>query len=290
MAGSLINTYTQLDTDILALQLTSDANFVGKHNVSLTNYDTTGVPAIAAGSIVECNGALFEFTADEAVTGTPSNGTVYIQIIPSTTTCTAAFTNTAPTWSDAKQGFYGTGAAANYRYLEFEMTRSSATVYSNKHTFTHDDNVKLDKLAVNTLTATTLTATTINATIINITDDLILNDDLILATGSRVSGGYVESPLPATRKYFNTSGNYQSANLVYSQLVNMLSPILSKEYAAHGILHVQEATYYVNVLSVFYNGLGNIIIKGVRSDTYNITEIVLNSDNYTPIIKLNMVY
>jgi hypothetical protein len=289
MAGSLINTYTQLDTDILALQLTSDANFVGKHNVSLTNYDTTGVPAIAAGSIVECNGALFEFTADEAVTGTPSNGTVYIQIVPSTTTCTAAFTNTAPTWSDAKQGFYGTGAAANYRYLEFEMTRSSATVYSNKHTFTHDDNVKLDKLAVNTLTATTLTATTINATIINITDDLILNDDLILATGSRVSGGYVESPLPATRKYFNTSGNYQSANLVYSQLVNMLSPILSKEYAAHGILHVQEATYYVNVLSVFYNGLGNIIIKGVRSDTYNIVEITI-SNGSTTSIKLNMVY
>jgi hypothetical protein len=161
MAGSLINTYTQLDTDILALQLTSDANFVGKHNVSLTNYDTTGVPAIAAGSIVECNGALFEFTADEAVTGTPSNGTVYIQIVPSTTTCTAAFTNTAPTWSDAKQGFYGTGAAANYRYLEFEMTRSSATVYSNKHTITHDDNVKLDIISATTANITTAKITTL---------------------------------------------------------------------------------------------------------------------------------
>jgi hypothetical protein len=289
MAGNIINTYTQLDTDILALQLTSDANFVGKHNVSLTNYDTTGVPAIAAGSIVECNGALFEFTADEAVTGTPSNGTVYIQIVPSTTTCTAAFTNTAPTWSDAKQGFYGTGAAANYRYLEFEMTRSSATVYSNKHTITHDDNVKLDKLAVNTLTATTLTATTINATIITITDDLILNDDLILATGSRVSGGYVESPLPVTRKYINTSGNYQMADTIYHAIVNILSPMLSKEYAAHGILHVSEESYYVNILSVYYNGLGNIIIKGVRSDTYNIVEITI-SNGSIDLIKLNMVY
>jgi hypothetical protein len=282
MAGSLINTYTQLDTDILALQLTSDANFVGKHNVSLTNYDTTGVPAIAAGSIVECNGALFEFTADEAVTGTPSNGTVYIQIVPSTTTCTAAFTNTAPTWSDAKQGFYGTEVAANYRYLEFEMTRSSATVYSNKHTFTHDDNVKLDKLAVNTLTATTLTATDIT-----ITDDLTLNDDLILAAGSRVYGGYVESPLRASRIY--TSESYQYADTIYHALVDVLSSITAGEYAAHGILHGHGAGYYFNILSVFYNGLGNIIIKGVRSDTYNIVEIPISNGGIQSF-KLNMVY
>jgi hypothetical protein len=282
MAGNIINTYTQLDTDILALQLTSDANFVGKHNISLTNYDTTGVPAIAAGSIVECNGALFEFTADEAVTGTPSNGTVYIQIIPSTTTCTAAFTNTAPTWSDAKQGFYGTGAAANYRYLEFEMTRSSATVYSNKHTFTHDDNVKLDKLAVSTLTATTINATTINATTLGLMDDLML-----LGTNSKVVGGYVESPISVKRIY--TSESYQSATLVYGQLINVLSSMPSKEYAAHGILHVFGASYYVNVLSVAYDAQSNIIIRGVRSDTYNIIDVTIAYGSTTSI-KLNMVY
>lgn len=287
MAGSLINTYTQLDTDILALQLTSDANFVGKHNISLTNYDTTGVPAIAAGSIVECNGALFEFTADEAVTGTPSNGTVYIQIIPSTTTCTAAFTNTAPTWSDAKQGFYGTDAAANYRYLEFEMTRSSATVYSNKHTFTHDDNVKLDKLAVSTLTATTLTATTINATTINATTLGLMDDLMLLGTNSKVVGGYVESPISVKRIY--TSESYQSATLVYGQLINVLSSMPSKEYAAHGILHVLGASYYVNVLSVAYDAQSNIIIRGVRSDTYNMIDIIISNGSSTSI-KLNMVY
>jgi hypothetical protein len=283
MAGNIINTYTQLDTDILALQLTSDANFVGKHNISLTNYDTTGVPAIAAGSIVECNGALFEFTADEAVTGTPSNGTVYIQIVPSTTTCTAAFTNTAPTWSDAKQGFYGTGDAANYRYLEFEMTRSSATVYSNKHTFTHDDNVKLDKLAVNAITATTITTDDIT-----ITDDLTLNDDLILAAGSRVSGGYVESPLSVTRIY--TSGDYQTADTIYHALFDVLSSITARAYAAHGILHISGASYYVNILSVtYYSGYEYVIIRGLRSDTYNIIDITILNGN-AALIKLNMVY
>jgi hypothetical protein len=281
MAGSLINTYTQLDTDILALQLTSDANFVGKHNVSLTNYDTTGVPAIAAGSIVECNGALFEFTADEAVTGTPSNGTVYIQIVPSTTTCTAAFTNTAPTWSDAKQGFYGTGGAANYRYLEFEMTRSSATVYSNKHTFTHDDNVKLDKLAVSTLTATTITATDLN-----VTDDLTLGDNLTLSTGSVVTGGLIQSALLVRQRY--TSGSYQSENTIYDTIAPDLITGYGYEYSAHGILHQYEAPYYVHILSVAgYSGF--IRIKGIRSDTYDsITMELYDSGILT--YKLNMVY
>jgi hypothetical protein len=150
MAGNIINTYTQLDTDILALQLTSDANFVGKHNISLTNYNTTGVPAIAAGSIIECNGALFEFTADEAVTGTPSNGTVYIQIIPSTTTCTAAFTNTAPTWSDSKQGWYGTGGQANYRYVEYLITKSAAS-YSPKIPLSNKNTLKVGLTANQTV-------------------------------------------------------------------------------------------------------------------------------------------
>jgi len=282
MAGSIINTYTQLDTDILALQLTSDANFAGKHTVSLTNYNTTGLPAIAAGSIIEVSGALYEFTSDEAITGSPSNGAVYIQIIPGATTCTAAFTNTAPTWSDAKQGFYGTDAAANYRYLEYKMTKSG-TSYGNKQRITYDDNL-------DNLTANTITATTINATDLNVTDDLTLGDDLSLATGSRLYGGYIESPLAVKRQYINTTGNYELGNTIYDTLSAVLSLIRAGEYIAHGILHQNGADYYVNILSVtYYAGFGDIIIKGVRSDTYDIVEITISDSGETPY-KLNMVY
>lgn len=127
MAGTLINTYSQLDSDILAVQLTLDKTRKSLHAVSLTNYDNTSEPQIAAGSVIEVNGGFYEFEANETITGSPSDGTVYIMIVPGTTTCTAQYTNTAPTWSDSKQGFYGTGGSANYRYLEFRLVKNSSS-------------------------------------------------------------------------------------------------------------------------------------------------------------------
>jgi hypothetical protein len=138
MAGDKVNNYSQVDSNILALQLTTDKTFKGYHQLTLTNYDNTTVPAIAAGSAIECNGALYKFDSEEAISTTDpvtsaavADGTVYVCIVPGATTCTAAFTATAPTWSDSKQGWYGTGGQANYRYAEFVMTKSS-TAYTNK--------------------------------------------------------------------------------------------------------------------------------------------------------------
>jgi hypothetical protein len=279
MAGSLINTYTQLDTDILALQLTSDANFVGKHNISLTNYDTTGVPAIAAGSIVECNGALFEFTADEAVTGTPSNGTVYIQIIPSTTTCTAAFTNTAPTWSDAKQGFYGTGGAANYRYLEFEMTRSSATVYSNKHTFTHDDNVKLDIIST----------TTANITTANITTADITTADITTANVYNLYSNYGE-----ITTFILPKNHYQgtvTGNNIYDYFVNIVAHSdipLGKTVMVLGAIKIVASNRIIQILKAIRNS-DSIIFSGYDATDVSATFLTIYN-GATESYVVNLIY
>jgi len=154
MAVNQINFYSNSDVSIIDLMNTADASFIGTHTVSLTNYDNTSLPAIAIGSIVENNGALFKFTSETAITGSPSNGTVYIRLIPSgdpalgTATVTPTWTNTAPTWSDSKQGWYGTGGSANYRYL-FVMTKAT-TSYSKKRFL--DYNYKVDQLYVETLT------------------------------------------------------------------------------------------------------------------------------------------
>jgi hypothetical protein len=279
MAGSLINTYTQLDTDILALQLTSDANFVGKHNISLTNYDTTGVPAIAAGSIVECNGALFEFTADEAVTGTPSNGTVYIQIVPSTTTCTAAFTNTAPTWSDAKQGFYGTGGAANYRYLEFEMTRSSATVYSNKHTFTHDDNVKLDIIST----------TTANITTANITTADITTADITTANVYNLYSNYGE-----ITTFILPKNHYQgtvTGNNIYDYFVNIVAHSdipLGKTVMVLGAIKIVASNRIIQILKAIRNS-DSIIFSGYDATDVSATFLTIYN-GATESYVVNLIY
>ena len=126
MSGSKINDYAIGDQNIQSVMLTLDKAFKGFHQASLTNYNTTDESAIAAGSVVEVNGALYKFDSDESITGSPSDGTVYIQLVPSGDTITAAYTNTAPTWSDSKQGWYGTGGSANYRYLEFIFIKTGS--------------------------------------------------------------------------------------------------------------------------------------------------------------------
>ena len=52
-------------------------------------------------------------------------------LVPGTGTITAAFTATAPTFSDSKQGFYLTGAQANYRVIGGCHDKTS-TAYEGK--------------------------------------------------------------------------------------------------------------------------------------------------------------
>lgn len=132
-----LNFYSNADVSIIDLMNTADGTFKGKHQVSLTNYDNTSLPAIAVGSIVENNGTLFLFDAETAISGTPVDGTNYILLVPSgdpslgTATVTPTWSQTAPTWSDSKQGWYGTSGSANYRYLHFVITKVSSS-YSKK--------------------------------------------------------------------------------------------------------------------------------------------------------------
>lgn len=137
MAGSKINDYGVGDVDLTSLMETTDAQRIGYHSVTLTNYDNTTKPEIAAGSKIEVNGGLYKFDSNETITGSPADGTVYIRLVPSGDSITAEFTATAPTWADDKQGWYGTGGASNYRYVNFIMTKSG-TSYSDKRYYVHD--------------------------------------------------------------------------------------------------------------------------------------------------------
>ena len=123
-AGALVSDYGIGDTNFDTMMLTLDKTYKGNMSLSLTEMSTSTVPAIAAGSWVENNGALFKFdtesvisTTDPVTSTTVADGTVYMVLVPSGSSITAAFTATAPTWSDSKQGYYGTGALANYRHV-----------------------------------------------------------------------------------------------------------------------------------------------------------------------------
>lgn len=122
MANVLV---TQRDTQLERQR----AGFVA---LSLTNFLNDDAPAIAAGAVVEISGSVYEVTTNEAVTGwaSVSHGVVWIKLIPSgTDPFTAEFTAVAPTWNDAKQGWYdATGAE---RYVA-GLTKTGASGYAGK--------------------------------------------------------------------------------------------------------------------------------------------------------------
>lgn len=90
---------------------------LGYDATTLTTYaDGSTAPQVASGSIVEISQELYEFPSNETITGWSgiSNSTqAYIKFVPSGATCTVVFTSSAPTWSDAKHGWY----SSNDRYV-----------------------------------------------------------------------------------------------------------------------------------------------------------------------------
>ncbi len=99
----------------------------GYPGISLTNFATSTVCAIAAGSVVEIDGAMFHFAAEASVSGAIATGLNYI-------ICSVTGTTAEPYWSQdaasvydtAKQGFY----TAAERYVA-GCTSDGAT-YDNK--------------------------------------------------------------------------------------------------------------------------------------------------------------
>lgn len=110
----------------------------GFYNIELTNMDTTSQPAIAGGSSIDIDGVVYVFDSEEAITGSPSDGIVYITITGAAT-ATAAFTDTAlPDWDDDKKGFYG-GSGERYVASVFK----SSTNWKYKHIIS-DNNLESD--------------------------------------------------------------------------------------------------------------------------------------------------
>jgi hypothetical protein len=126
MAGSKVSSYSVGDVNLTNMMQTLDDTRIGFHALTLTEFLTTTIPQVAAGSKVEVNGGLYKFDTNETIAGTPAAGDNYILLKPSGDTITAEWTTTAPTWSDSKQGLYGTGGNANYRYAHFKVNKSGS--------------------------------------------------------------------------------------------------------------------------------------------------------------------
>ncbi len=120
MATDKINNYSIGDNNFESVILTLDQTFRNKHDCY--SFSAT---ALKAGSVIEINGSLYPVTQDVALPNMTSNK--YLMAVPSSAgTFTLMATSTAPTWSDAKQGFYGTSTTANYKYI---AVKEGSTIY-----------------------------------------------------------------------------------------------------------------------------------------------------------------
>ena len=114
----------------------------GFMRVSLTNFATTAASLIGTGSVFELAGSIYNNTTGTSIAlaaGTASaNVAVYYVAIPSAggTTCTFTMDSVAPTWVDAKQGFYAS-AASTSRYLGGTYL-VSITSFSSKWLYNRD--------------------------------------------------------------------------------------------------------------------------------------------------------
>lgn len=141
MASTIIQTPSTGSSDWtgwITQQGLTDRGFM---RVSLTEFATTAASLIAVGSTFELAGSIYSCTetAISLAAGTASaDVAVYYVAIPSAggTTCTFVMDSDAPTWVDAKQGFYA-AADSTSRYLGGAYIGTAAS-YFNKFIYTPD--------------------------------------------------------------------------------------------------------------------------------------------------------
>lgn len=156
MPGVKLNNYSIGDPQPDNIMITLDAIRRGENRASLTEYTTAMRPAIAKGSIVDIAGELIEFQADEAISGTPAAGDVYIAIDPISKG--AYFTNSAPVWRNDYQGWYN-AVDGTHKYLNYVIDYNGSLWVKAELAFVNnkvfrvypDGKVTFDRLVLNQL-------------------------------------------------------------------------------------------------------------------------------------------
>ena len=163
MSGSIIPTPAYKASNWQSFGTQVEKQRLGFLSLSLTNYDNNSVPQIAAGSVVEISGSIFKFDSNDSIGGTPSSSAFnYIMLEVSgsgdTQTVSGSWTTTAPTWNDAKQGWYN--ATGNKRYIggcyyTTSLTYEMKWVYGGKGTGPIDRSISVHMIGPRTAAAIT---------------------------------------------------------------------------------------------------------------------------------------
>ena len=133
MAVNKVGAFAPGDVNFNNIMKWVNYNAYGRDRVSLTNWTTGGRPQVAKGSFIEIGGSLYEVTSDEAISGTPSDGYVYILAKVTGESLSFEFTTSVSAWDSAKFGYY----SGNNKMLLFRMTKSGSS-FSGKNQFDPD--------------------------------------------------------------------------------------------------------------------------------------------------------
>jgi len=117
MSAGRVNTYSPstgvLDNVIGVI----DEEVIGALSISITNYNSTTRPALCADSIVEVAGNVFQFSTENTISTAGVTSTAacdyYINLVPSSSECSAQFSTVVPTWRTDYQGYYENSTSVN---------------------------------------------------------------------------------------------------------------------------------------------------------------------------------
>ena len=280
MAGSIFTSFGAGDANATAFMTHLTAMTKGYNALSLTNMNNTTVPAIAAGSLIENNGALFKFdtetaisTTDPVTSATVADGLVYIMLVPSGSSISAVFTATAPTWSDSKQGWYGVGDYANNKYLAYNIVKSSAS-YTKRILIQEKSIFNYAASTSGNITTPNLNATSANVSILN------------MSTGAKHNGSFVAGYFDDGTPYYKktVSGTVSSGtSLTISHGVSSgLSNIKSITFSSYW----SSSSSIINIAPT--STVGGVTAASFGSSSISITVAAFPSGSVT--VKCDITY
>lgn len=131
---------------ILTATTAAEAIRKGFNAISLSNWSSTAKPLVKIGSTFELGGAVYQTaTADQdtdpaAAYAGLASGYVYGYATDAAGTITFSVSSTAPTWDEAKQGWYNGAARCLYRvYKPAGGTWNQKKIYKNRSLLTLED-------------------------------------------------------------------------------------------------------------------------------------------------------
>ena len=115
-------------------------SYKGKADITISEYDTTAAPSVQIGSVWEDNGAIFILETDDMTptgyAGISSSTTFYLYYDESAEVF--IYSETAPTWSDALQGWYNGNDRAFFKMYK----DASGNLYENKSKLEQENTIR----------------------------------------------------------------------------------------------------------------------------------------------------